>query len=596
MSSPRFGLGPVFAYEWLRISRRWQLYAVRSFFVGLLLLGLMFTWGTWGDRPDGMQTEELARLGQTIYSTIVTIELTLILLAAPAATAGAVCVDKARGSLLQVMATDLSDSELVLGKLAAALTPVIGLVCCTLPVLMLSSLLGGIDPMLLLGSFLTTLTTAVLVCTLAFTLSVWGKKAHEVLGATYMIVLAWLALIPFTVNMLMVMAGLGAVGFSRFGRLIQATNPYALLYPSFNGSMVDHLHRVLIYCGGGLGLSAAMIGLCIATIRRVTVRQRSEGGGGRTSRRTWRLPSILPTLSLDANPVLWREWTRNRPSRWGRFVSACYLGFALFLTGTTVIEILGNGGPAESGIMASVYTVGVGLLLMSVRSSTSLSEERIRGSLDLLTSTPLTTTEILAGKWWGTFRMVAPMALLTGLLAALACGPSGWWTGLLLYLGLILAYAGVTTSLGLAIAVWVPQQGRAVGLCVGLYVAACVGWPLLSLMMALSGGPGPNPAVFFLFGSPIGGTVMGLVSLAEHRPSLDLERLVLPTSMVIWTCILGAATLGLFRLACESFEGQLGRRAGWNEESGPWREFKALIPRFGRRPLEKPKPATAEME
>lgn len=592
MSSLRFGLGPVFTYEWLRVSRRWQLYAFRSLFVGMLLLGLMITSGTWSDRPEGLRIDELAALGRMIYGTIVTIELTLILLAAPAATAGAVCVDKARGSLLQVMATDLSDTEIVLGKLAAALTPVLGLILCTLPVLMLASLLGGIDPMLLLGSFLTTLATAVLVCSLAFTLSVWGRKTHEVLGATYMIVLAWLALIPFVISMLMMMSGLGPAGFSWFGDLIQATNPYALLYPEYNGSMVDHLSRVLIYCGGCLGLSAVMIGLCIATIRRVTVNQRAEGSSGRRAgRRGWRLPSILPTPSLDANPVLWREWSRNRPSRWGRFVSVCYLGFAVFLTGTTVIEILGNDGPAESGIMANVYTVGVGLLLMSVRSSTSLSEERIRGSLDLLTSTPLTTTEILAGKWWGTFRLVVPMVILSGLIAVLIHGSSGRWLGLPLYVGLIVAYGAVVTSLGLAIAVWIPQQGRAVGLCVGLYVAACIGWPILAALLLAGGrGSGVSPALCLFFGSPIAGTTLGLIFPAEQHPGSDPIEGLIPISMILWVLVQALITLGLFRLACDSFDARLGRGADWRERNGLWGDLKALTPRFGSRRREIPKP------
>ena len=51
-------------------------------------------------------------------------ELALILLAAPAATAGAVCLDKARGTLDHMLVTDLSNAEIVLGKLAARLVPV----------------------------------------------------------------------------------------------------------------------------------------------------------------------------------------------------------------------------------------------------------------------------------------------------------------------------------------------------------------------------------------------------------------------------------------------------------------------------------------
>ena len=40
----RRGLGPVFVYEWLTAARRWQMYAGRTAFVGLLLVGLVFVW------------------------------------------------------------------------------------------------------------------------------------------------------------------------------------------------------------------------------------------------------------------------------------------------------------------------------------------------------------------------------------------------------------------------------------------------------------------------------------------------------------------------------------------------------------------------
>ena len=54
----------------------------------------------------------------------------------------------------------------------------------------------------------------------------------------------------------------------------------------------------------------------------------------------------------------------------------------------------------------SMFQVAVGLLLLSVSAATSLAEERVRGSLDVLLSTPLSTRSILIGKWWGAFRLV----------------------------------------------------------------------------------------------------------------------------------------------------------------------------------------------
>ena len=43
-------LGPVFANEWLTTSRRWQVYAGRSLFVSVLLVGL---WSAWVSRTAG---------------------------------------------------------------------------------------------------------------------------------------------------------------------------------------------------------------------------------------------------------------------------------------------------------------------------------------------------------------------------------------------------------------------------------------------------------------------------------------------------------------------------------------------------------------
>ncbi len=73
------------------------------------------------------------RWAGALFSTTAVILLGLVGLAAPAATAGSICLDKARGNLTLLLATDLSDSEIVLGKLAARLVPVLGLILCATP-------------------------------------------------------------------------------------------------------------------------------------------------------------------------------------------------------------------------------------------------------------------------------------------------------------------------------------------------------------------------------------------------------------------------------------------------------------------------------
>src|SRR5262249_14598396 len=135
---------------------------------------------------------EQADVGRRFHQALAVTQLALALLAAPAATAGAVCLDRARGTLAHLLVTDLTSAEIVLGKLAARLVPVVGMVLCGLPFLALGTLLGGIDPESVLGLLLVRLGAAVLGCSLALTLSIWGTRMTEVVLTTYA---AWLVAI-----------------------------------------------------------------------------------------------------------------------------------------------------------------------------------------------------------------------------------------------------------------------------------------------------------------------------------------------------------------------------------------------------------------
>src|SRR5689334_20643939 len=101
----RLGLGPVFFYEWLLSSRRWQMYAGRALFLLVLLGALFFAWLTYEmDRPYRPHTlQEQAAMGSTFFLTIIGTQLALVLLAAPAVTAGSICLDKARGTLAHLL-------------------------------------------------------------------------------------------------------------------------------------------------------------------------------------------------------------------------------------------------------------------------------------------------------------------------------------------------------------------------------------------------------------------------------------------------------------------------------------------------------------
>ena len=90
------GPGPVFEFEWLTGSRRWQLYATRALFVAGLLAALGVVWWTTPYREWSVNQGQ-SRLAANVYLATVGTQLAVVLLVAPAATAGAVCVDRRGG-------------------------------------------------------------------------------------------------------------------------------------------------------------------------------------------------------------------------------------------------------------------------------------------------------------------------------------------------------------------------------------------------------------------------------------------------------------------------------------------------------------------
>lgn len=107
-----WGLGPVFGFECLTVPRRWQVFAGRALLVSAMLATMWMLWA-----PDGItftDHSQMAAFGNRLFQSLIIIQIAVILLVAPVATAGSICVDKSRGTLYHVFVTDLTDREIVL--------------------------------------------------------------------------------------------------------------------------------------------------------------------------------------------------------------------------------------------------------------------------------------------------------------------------------------------------------------------------------------------------------------------------------------------------------------------------------------------------
>jgi ABC-type Na+ efflux pump permease subunit len=551
----RFGPGPVFGVEMVAAARRWQTYALRAGLVLFLFITLAIVWANDSRvRSDGsVSLNQYAELGASFATGILSTQLALVLLAAPAATAGAICIDKARGNLTLLMATDLSTREIVVGKLLARLIPVFGLIATSVPVLFIASLLGGISGELLVGGFMVLIGTAIGCCALALVLSVYVGKTHEALLLAYFAILFWLLTYPILSV---------TVSFPLPDWLLYL-NPFALMYaplsPIARATSWEYVQYLLV----ALGIAAISLGWIICRFRRIllhpTVRRAKTASEPRL-RRNRRLHW------LDRQPIVWYERHRKRLTRAGRLI--WFIFIASSSAGTLWVAMnSSNRINQEWAIMTNLLIVAVGLLLATIGAVTVLADERTRGNLDILLTTPLATREIVWAKWRSAFAVVPKVLLLPALAGLILfilhldqagffsrhCEPQLRMMAWAATVTLWFAFGVFTTSVGLGIATYVPQLGRAVGLAVTVYVAVAIGW--MFFIMAVSSRE--DSALMFVSASPVFAAAFGTISLMGHESDDSVTAFCI--GALIWSVLYLLTAIAIYAKTQRIFDRKLGR-------------------------------------
>ena len=582
----RWGPGPVFVHESIAATRRWQLYAMRSFFVFSLLAALVLVWLAVslddGQPVGSISIKALAHAGEYFFYAISTTQLLLVLLVAPAATAGAICLDRARGSLTHILVTDLGDGEIVLGKLAARFLPVVSLVAATIPVLALAGLLGGVILEAIVSLTLVTLALAVVGCALALAISVRATKTHEVLMAVYGIELLWV-LGPLVWELLASTRVLPGVP-----RWFVWINPFAFAWAPYGPPNFVRWQWFAGTLGGMMLISAVLVAY---TVRRLRAEVTSATGSRLASlleRANARLLWWRPGPSLDNDPVLWREWRRGRPSRLARFIWGLFIALSLAGMGAGIATIVDDYGTGSEFLkIVSGLHATVGLLIVSLFSPTVLAEERVRGSLDVLMTTPLPTDRIVMSKWWGAYRVVPALAFLPAISCLIITAAAPDHTPAVLSLrqapapldaldriayicipvAMLLAQGAAVTSVGLALATWIHRVGRAVAVSVMICAVFAIGWvPALELGLEILVKIGfwevsdLRPVEFFMnvvgVACPLGGQYFTFETASW--PAADSRLSLYIAQVIVLLATIGFA-LGILALTLVTFDRCVGR-------------------------------------
>lgn len=563
----RIGTGPVFIYESIRATRRWQLYAFRAMFVSTMLIGLLSA-AEESQRQPILYSWQLAEIGQRFFTMLALSQLALVMLAAPATTAGSICLDRARGSLTHLLVTDLTAAEIVLGKFAAQLAPTVALLLASLPVLFLSTLLGGIDNQSLLRLFLVSLAVGSLGCSLALMISNWAKKSHEVLFTVYAMWAIWIF------SQIFIDEGVHRMGWPSFLLEFEQWNPFHRTFSSYGRILSLDIWDDLSYLAFFLALSSVFLLITMWRIRRISGKSEAAKERTRRRRRIWDLLPGGPTL--ETNPLLWRELNATRPTRWSIVVTRLLLFVYLALVAQTIVTQIqdywrsGGAMNGEFGLLVHGFSIAVALLFVTVNAATSLAEERVRGSLDVVMTTPISTRTIVMSKWWGVFLPASLIAIVPtfGVFTSLLVHQGDWLT-LLLMPALVLSYIAACTSLGLLMATVNSGLGKAIGWAVTIYCMITVGGYVLPFMVFSRQG---SDAIGFSCMSPFTGVAITVMGASAKVGTNDAKYWIEWGArywLVFWCFVTLMTNFALLWFTLRIFDQALGRNtSGGVFESG----------------------------
>jgi hypothetical protein len=536
-------VGPVFTREIVTAPRRARLYVSRAAYVSGLLVLMCTAWLLLAGTQIVRNLSDMARFGAMLFQILAPLQLALALFFSALLAASGVAQEKDRRTLVLLLLTNLTNSELVLGKLLAGMLNVLVLLAASLPLFMLTALFGGVSFEQIARVFAVTLSAALAAGSLGSTLALWREKTFQTLALTVLALVFWLAAGEAIAHGALGTAWAGistqvwAAGMSPWQAILAATRPIVEAQNplAYVGNAVNLF--VLVAVGVCAALNVASI--CLVRVWNPSREARANAKDAEEAESIWGLTEEAiaarqaavanvhasggKTRRVWDNPILWREIATWAYGRKVLVIRIAYLALVALAAAALhgVLQSEQAAGTASSAlILVPVFVLS--LVLVNAQAVTALTSERDVRALDLLLVTDLTAKEFVFGKLGGviynTKEMIAlPMALCGYLWMARALSGEN-----LIYLlgGLVVMNAFVAV-LGVHAGMTYGNSRTAIGVSLGTVFFLFVGIATcMRMMIAFSGSFHWQIQPFLAF--MIGGGVGLYAALGSRNPSVAI--------------------------------------------------------------------------
>lgn len=491
--------GPIFRFELIAAGRRRRYFVIRAVY-GMILLAVLWTMfaelHVYQRSSGQLSLRVAARIAEGVFFAFSWVQLLAALVLTPAMAVGTISTERERRTIEYLFATDLSNAEIVVSKVAARLLLVGQIFLAGLPVLMLFRLMGGIPVRALMASYLLAGSTALLLAALATCVSVWSKRSRDATIRVYLVLAALLVLPP--------------IGWASLGALVRRPtaaadalewitrlNPVLVLGESLGAGGVDlDMAEVGRVAAWHAVLAAALVALATAAVRRVHLREVVRGGiASGLARRLNLANRWRPTVGN--HPILWKEafagGAKTRLGLVGTLAALLIGATVIVLTAYAFYESATNAwrSPAEqyaSYLSGLSGVLGTALLLTAAaRAAGMITGEKERDCWVSLMATPLSGRDVVVGKLLGNlWSLKGGVALLAFAWAAGIVLDPNLLLAAALFFGTLFVCESFVTATGLHFSLASSTTMRATGITLALAAAIGGGYLLCCCPVAMA--------------------------------------------------------------------------------------------------------------
>ena len=172
--------------------RRISFYAARTLFAGAMFALTLTAWQLLVGSQRVENVGDLAWFGAAAFQILAPLQLAVAMPFAALLVASAVALEKDRKTFDLLLLTNLTNSDLVLGKLLASMLSVVVVVVASVPLLLIIALLGGVSTSQVLRTEAVVLASALVAGSLGSTIALWREKTFQALAMTALILVLWI--------------------------------------------------------------------------------------------------------------------------------------------------------------------------------------------------------------------------------------------------------------------------------------------------------------------------------------------------------------------------------------------------------------------